>query len=247
MLKWAFEGKLTNQNVKDGELPKGWRKMILGEVGKVQLGRQRSPKYISKDYPTKYIRAANITDAGLDLSDLLEMEFTPKEFEQYQLLYGDLVLSEASGSPKHVGKPAMWRNKIENCCFQNTIIRLRPKEIALSTFLLWLFKYYYHTGFFANISGGVGINHLSAGKFSNIEISLPSLEEQQLIVDELESKLTVCDKIEETISQSLLQAESLRQSILKKAFEGKLCMNPNSVDLSDELNVAAEPTTTYTK
>jgi len=51
---------------------------------------------------------------------------------------------------------------------------------------------------------------------------LPTLEEQQLIVDELESKLTVCDKIEETISQSLQHAETLRQSILKKAFEGKL-------------------------
>ena len=40
--------------------------------------------------------------------------------------------------------------------------------------------------------------------------------------EELESKLTVCDKIEETISQSLHQAETLRQSILKQAFEGKL-------------------------
>ena len=51
---------------------------------------------------------------------------------------------------------------------------------------------------------------------------LPSLTEQQLIINELESKLTVCDKIEETIKNSLNQAETLRQSILKKAFEGKL-------------------------
>jgi hypothetical protein len=36
------------------------------------------------------------------------------------------------------------------------------------------------------------------------------------------SKLTVCDKTEETISQSLQLAENLRQSILKRAFEGKL-------------------------
>jgi type I restriction enzyme S subunit len=38
----------------------------------------------------------------------------------------------------------------------------------------------------------------------------------------VEGKLSFCDKIEETISQSLLQAETLKQSILKKAFEGKL-------------------------
>jgi type I restriction enzyme S subunit len=63
---------------------------------------------------------------------------------------------------------------------------------------------------------------ISQGKLYPIEVSIPPLEEQQLIEDELESKLTVCDKIEETISQSLQQAETLRQSILKKAFEGKL-------------------------
>lgn len=53
-------------------------------------------------------------------------------------------------------------------------------------------------------------------------LPLCDISEQQRIVDELESKLTVCDKIEETISKNLQQAETLRQSILKKAFEGKL-------------------------
>jgi type I restriction enzyme S subunit len=42
------------------------------------------------------------------------------------------------------------------------------------------------------------------------------------VPDIRENILTICDKIEETISQSLQQAETLRQSILKKAFEGKL-------------------------
>lgn len=55
-----------------------------------------------------------------------------------------------------------------------------------------------------------------------VKIPLPSIIEQSLIVNELESKLTVCDKIEETISHSLQQAETLWQSILKKAFEGRL-------------------------
>ena len=49
-----------------------------------------------------------------------------------------------------------------------------------------------------------------------------SISEQYQIVSEIESRLSVCDKIEETIEQSLTQAEALRQSILKKAFEGKL-------------------------
>ncbi|MBM3590971.1 MAG: type I restriction endonuclease subunit S, partial [Alphaproteobacteria bacterium] len=55
-----------------------------------------------------------------------------------------------------------------------------------------------------------------------LQIPIPPLTEQQSIVAILESKLTICDKIEETIIANLKQAETLRQSILKKAFEGEL-------------------------
>ena len=56
----------------------------------------------------------------------------------------------------------------------------------------------------------------------NIEFLLPTLEEQHRIVQEIESRLSVADKMEESIAQSLQQAEALRQSILKKAFSGEL-------------------------
>jgi type I restriction enzyme S subunit len=50
----------------------------------------------------------------------------------------------------------------------------------------------------------------------------PNIEEQHAIVSEIESRLSVCDKIEQTIEESLKKAEALRQSILKKAFAGEL-------------------------
>ena len=57
---------------------------------------------------------------------------------------------------------------------------------------------------------------------------MPSLPEQQAIVSEIETRLSVCDKLEESITQSLVQAEALRQSILKKAFAGRLVpQDPN--------------------
>jgi type I restriction enzyme S subunit len=69
---------------------------------------------------------------------------------------------------------------------------------------------------------GAAQPNLNTDIIKNYLVPYCSFEEQQLVVQELESKLTVCDKIEETITQSLQQAETLRQSILKKAFEGKL-------------------------
>ncbi|WP_068599382.1 restriction endonuclease subunit S [Vaginella massiliensis] len=63
----------------------------------------------------------------------------------------------------------------------------------------------------------VGMNELK-----DIAIPIPSIQEQAQIVKEIESRLSVCDAVEQQIKDSLSQAEALRQSILKKAFEGKL-------------------------
>jgi len=57
--------------------------------------------------------------------------------------------------------------------------------------------------------------------FSKI-ISLPALPVQKRVVEEIESRFSVCDKMEKTIENSLNQAEALLQSILTQAFEGKL-------------------------
>ena len=53
-------------------------------------------------------------------------------------------------------------------------------------------------------------------------IPIPPLIEQKQIVEQIEMKFSVCDKLNEAINQSLEKAQALRQSILKKAFEGKL-------------------------
>lgn len=198
-----------------------WRICKASEIGEVCLGRQRSPQNVAKDYPTKYIRAANITEDGLDLSDVLEMEFNPLERKKYFLKYNDIVLSEASGSAKQVGKPAIWKNNLPDCCFQNTVIRHRVIQ-ENPEYVLWYYKFLYTSGYFARIVGGVGINHLGAKNFSNVPIALPELNQQQEIVSRIEAQLSVCGQIEKTIEQSLQQAEALRQSILKQAFEGRL-------------------------
>ncbi len=72
-------------------------------------------------------------------------------------------------------------------------------------------------------STGTAQPGLSVNKILPIEIIYPdSLPEQTQIVQEIESRLSVCDKVEQSITESLEKAEALRQSILKKAFEGKL-------------------------
>lgn len=71
-------------------------------------------------------------------------------------------------------------------------------------------------------SFGVNQSNINGTKLKSYPIPLPPLKEQKQIVQEIESRLSVADKMEESINQSIQQAEALRQSILKKAFEGKL-------------------------
>ena len=59
-------------------------------------------------------------------------------------------------------------------------------------------------------------------EYSKINTPLPPLPEQHKIVEEIERRFSIADEVEATIDQSLKQAQRLRQSILKKAFEGKL-------------------------
>ncbi len=56
----------------------------------------------------------------------------------------------------------------------------------------------------------------------SLHVLLPPIEEQHQIVQEIESRLSVCDHLEQEIDKALRQSEALRQSILKKAFEGRL-------------------------
>ena len=203
------------------ELQKGWVWASLSSVGEVRLGRQRSPKRATGPNMRPYLRAANVTWDGLDLSDVKEMDFSPSEFETYRLIPGDIVLNEASGSPDEVGKPAVWGGQIDGCCFQNTLIRVR----AFSGIVPYL---YYHlqsdarSGNLGRAARGVGIHHLGAERTARWTIALPPLEEQRRIVAEIERMLSAIQQTEATVKASLKQIERLRQSIFKQAFSGQL-------------------------
>ncbi len=203
------------------ELPDGWVWASVEQIGVVNLGRQRSPKHHTGPYMRPYLRAANITWDGFDLSDVMEMNFPPSDFETYRLEVNDVLVNEASGSRSEVGKPAVWKGQIEDCCFQNTIIRVRSLG-PIPTFLYVHFLSDAKTGRFGHIAKGVGIHHLGATRLSAMPMRLPPIKEQQRIVEMVERRLSVADEIEKELDQALARSEQLRQSILKRAFEGKL-------------------------
>ena len=209
------------------ELPPGWVWASVEQLGDVQLGRQRSPDKMIGDRLLPYIRAANITENGVDLTDVLKMDFSPDEQQRFALKVGDVLLTEASGSPEHVGRPAIWNHGAGVYCFQNTVLRFSPHGIS-SEFAFYSFLAMQKLGVFSKLSSGVGINHLSAGKFSKLPAPLPSTNEQLVIVQMVTQRLAACDEQDVVIEHTLRQSTVQRQNILRSAFEGQLVpQDPN--------------------
>ena len=196
-------------------------KRPLGEVADIRLGRQRSPKdHIGPDM-VPYLRAANVTWNGLDLTDLKEMNFTSSEVATYRLRRGDVLVSEASGSASEVGKPALWDENIPVCCFQNTLLRVRS-EVMLPEYLYYIILALARSGTFARASKGVGIHHLSKSGLANIAVEVPPIDHQAALVKQIVEQQQHCADLEAAISLGFRRAGSLRSAILSAAFSGKL-------------------------
>lgn len=205
----------------EGYLPASWARASIADVGAVRLGRQRSPDKQSGRFTTKYLRAGNITPNGLDLSNILEMDFTPAERATFRLIDGDLVITEASGSGAHVGRAAIWRDEIPDCCFQNTVIRWRPHSITPEFGLLTL-RYLADAGTFEGIARGVGIQHLGASRFAGVPIGVPPLAEQIRIAEAVDDKLDQLHKAGAALKSALEGIAAQDKEILSAAANGHL-------------------------
>ena len=223
LLKWAFEGKLTNDNVKEGELPQGWKWTTFNEVcNKIGDIDHKMPKQLSTGYP--YVSTKDFTDnlkISFDNAKYISEEDYLHLSRKIKPERGDIIF------PRYgtIGKNILVDFDKEFLVSYSCAVVKPNQNMVLSKYIYMyslspkvkeeVRKYTVET-----TQANVGI-----ASIKNFIFPLPTIKEQQLIVDELESKLTICDKVEETIKLSLQQAETLRQSILKKAFEGKLITN----------------------
>lgn len=215
VLKYAFEGRLTNPDVKEGELPLGWISKSIGEV---------VTKSTLKSYPDS---SSDALFLGMDSIEpnstkphhfykFSEMKSAGNVFTTNQVLYGRMR--------PYLNK--VWVANFDGVASGEFIVMNCTTEI-LPHYLLHIL---HHQDFvtFANSKTSGDRPRISFDEIAEFQIHLPKVKEQALLLSEIESRLSVCDKIEESIEQGLQQAEALRQSILKKAFEGNLVpQDPN--------------------
>lgn len=108
-------------------------------------------------------------------------------------------------------------------CFQRHIALLRPNDKISQKFLYYAMQEPQVYAQASKKATGTAQKTVGLGVLRKIEIPfIDTIDAQKKIVFELESRLSVCDSIEKTVDTALQEAEALRQSILKEAFEGRI-------------------------
>jgi type I restriction enzyme S subunit len=180
-------------------------------------GLHGTPKYSgSGEY--YFINGNNLSDGKIEIKENTK-RVSINEYEKYKKpLNESTIFVSINGT---LGNTAFYNAERvilgKSACYFN-VLKTIDKQYVRYCITSQRFINYAHK----NATGST-IKNVGLKAMREFEIPLPpTLEEQHAIVAEIESRLSVCDKIEESIEQSLKQSESLRQSILKKAFEGKL-------------------------
>lgn len=249
VLKQAFEGKLTeewrlcispdstksdfasvqikNATFKDIsgdeneiklEMPSTWKKVRFGEVFDVEVGAtpsRRVSEYWNGDINWvssgevhfNLISDTNerITEDGLNHSST---NVHPK---------GTVMLAMI-GEGKTRGQAAILN--ISAAHNQNTAAILVSKTKCQPKYVYYFLQMNYENT--RRVGSGNNQKALNKERVRALRFPFCSFEEQKEIVSEIESRISVCDNIEETVNHTLNRAEAMRQSILKMAFEGGL-------------------------
>ncbi|MEU3278683.1 restriction endonuclease subunit S [Streptomyces antibioticus] len=197
-----------------GELPRGWVRATLGELGvEVQPGFA-SGKHNRDGDGIVHLRPMNITRNGaIDLSDARYVN----DDSDRRVEYGD-VLFNNTNSPALVGKTA-WVDSLEPVAYSNHMTRLRGPEGLDSKFLARQLHHFWSTSYFKMVLN----NHVNQASVSrkvllDTEIVVPPLAEQRRIVAEIEQQLVHIEAGQEALADATRRVSDLRSTIADAAI-----------------------------
>lgn len=122
-----------------------------------------------------------------------------------------------------IGRAAVATKSIEGGNINQAVAVIRPlRDRLLPQFLMCYFLSEKVQKLIHAQKVDVARANYSLDQIRKLPLHLPPLDDQHLIVEEIESRLSVAEEIEEAIDINLRRAERLRQAILKKAFSGRL-------------------------
>ena len=210
VLKSAFEGKIYKTS--------HWQETILKEVSnKISDGSHNPPPKQQVGIPM--LSGQNIKNGQIIFDDfrLISEKDFDKEYRRTPIEENDILLTIVGT----IGESAVVSKNTQKFVLQRSVALIKPNNIN-SQFLKYYFdspisKYYFKTQERGTAQKGIYLNTLK-----HLPLLLPTMIEQKWIVKEIEKRFAVADEVEKVVDDNIEKAKQLKQSILKKAFEGRL-------------------------
>lgn len=204
-------------------LPAGWKWVRLRDLSEL-ITKGASPRWQGFEYTddetqTLFVTSENVRENYIDISKPKYLNNSINEkLKRSVLKKGDVLFNLVGAS---IGRAAIFNvDKRSNINQAVAVIRLNEK--INNKYLSFYLNSESAKNHYLNEVVDFARANLSLTDTANIPIPICSIEQQQHIVVQIEKRFSVADNLEKAIDYSLKKAETLRQSILKKAFEGKL-------------------------
>ncbi len=206
------------------KLQEGWEWEQLQIISDVLSGYAfKSSKYSKSGY--QIVKIGNVKMTKLDLNEKPTfIKLNNQEIiNKYLLKINDILISMTGTRRKRdYGNVAIVMEE-ENLLVNQRVARIRfSNQLCAKYFLIAMQSDHFRDQFFKNETGNVGQGNVGINSIKESIVPVPGFDEQIKIVEEIERHFSIIEKIEKTVEAGIKQSERLRQSILKKAFEGKL-------------------------
>jgi len=213
------------------QLPEGWVWTRVADIA-TEIRYGYTAKAMTNPVGPKLLRITDIQDDSVDWGTVPFCVIDPEKKHNYLLQDGDLLFARTGAT---VGKSYLVRGTVPDAVFASYLIRVVLDSRVDKQFVN---SFFHSEDYWEQIRKrqlGIGQPNVNARTLCQLTIPLPPLPEQHKIVEEIESRFSVADEVEKTVEQSLKQSNRLRQSILKKAFEGKLVAQDSSDEPAEKL------------
>ena len=206
-------------------LPEGWCWATVDQMAAVTGGLTKNPARNRLPVRYPYLRVANVYADELRLDDVRTIGVSESELDRVILRPGDLLVVEGNGSANQIGRVAQWQGDVAPCCHQNHLIKVRSSSAACRSrwMLLWLLSPLGRRTVLAVASSTSGLHTLSLSKVRALPVPLAPMQEQACAVSLADSLSDAARVVWAQIeAETGINTSRLRQSILKRAFEGGL-------------------------
>jgi type I restriction enzyme S subunit len=208
-----------------------WKKVNLGDYIMQVRGVSYKAKDVSNTEKEGYVailRANNIQDDGLNLSDLIYVEKSKVTNQQF-IKAGDILICASSGSKHLVGKAAQAKKDL-NMSF-GAFCKVVRTDKLYTPYLGYFFKSQYYRRKISDLSAGANINNIRNEHLDQLQIPLPPIEIQRQIA----KKLDIVSDVLSLRKKQLTELDNLTKAVFYDMFGDPVKNNKGwkMVQLSD--------------